>query len=389
MDTITPEKKPRIAPFAIMVTLFWMSLYTYQPLLSPHSYSLGASTVLVGTILSSYGFTQMFLRIPIGLVSDRLGKRKPFVIMGCVITVISALGMGLSNDPIVFLIFRGLSGAAASTWVSFTVLFSSYYDPARAPQAMARVMMFNQFGRMVAMTIGGQASELLGDRASFFLAAALGSASVIAALFITESVAVQREPLKFTEQLKVGLDKNLLIVSGLALLVQIIQWGATNGFTPQYAVELGCTSAQLGILTSISVLGILTASFLNTRFLLEKWGARRCIITGAIINAVFTVFIPLFAHTIPVLFVLQFFVGLGNGLCFPLLMGLSIQNIPSEKRGVAMGFYQSIYALGMFIGPILTSFLINLFSLPISLICIGCSGFITATIALLILPKGK
>jgi MFS family permease len=387
MEAVTHERKPRIVPFAIMVTLFWMSLYTYQPQLSPHSYALGASTVLVGTILSSYGFTQMFLRIPIGLASDRLGKRKPFVIMGCAISFAAALGMGFANNPIALLIFRGLSGAAASAWVSFTVLFSSYYDPAKAPQAMARVMIFNELGRMTSMILGGQATSLFGDRAAFFLSAAFGVLSIAAALFITETAIEKRTSEKFTEQLKVGLDKTLLVASGLALLVQIIQWGATNGFTPQFAVKLGGTPAQLGFLTAFSELGILTASILNTKILIDKWGTRRCIITGAIVNATFTAIIPLFARSIPVLFALQFGAGLGNGLCFPLLMGISIQDISREKRGVAMGFYQSIYALGMFIGPILTSFLASIFSLPISLFCIGCSGFITAIIAAFALPR--
>jgi len=377
METATQEKKPRIIPFAIMVTLFWMSLYAYQPFLSPHSYSLGADTVFVGTILSSYGFTQMLLRVPIGLASDRIGKRKPFV------------SMGFADSPAALLIFRGLSGAAAGAWVSFTVLFSSYYDPAKAPQAMAKVMIFNELGRMTAMLLGGQASTLFGDRAAFFLAAILGSLALATSLFITEKAVNRQASVGLAEQLKVGLDRTLLIVSGLALLVQIIQWGATNGFTPQYAVKLGCTPAQLGILTSLSELGILTASILNTRILLDKWGARRCIITGAAINAAATACIPLFAHSIPALFAFQCLAGLGNGLCFPLLMGLSIQNIPGEKRGVAMGFYQSIYALGMFIGPIITSFLIKIFSLPVSLLCIGCSGFITAALAFFALPKNK
>ena len=383
----TTVQKPRLAVFAVMVSLFWMSLYSYQPILSVHSYGLGASTVLVGLIISAYGFTQMFCRIPIGLTSDRLGKRKPFVIAGCAVGVLAALGMGFAKDPVVFLLFRGVSGVAASFWVSFTVLFSSYYDPADAPGAMARVMLFSQCGRMLSMLAGGFVSENMGNSPTFMMAAIIGGVALVASLFITEVPPAKKEPQRFTTQLSVGLDRTLLIVSTLALLMQIIQWGATVGFTPKFAADIGCTPGQLGLFAGLAELGMILASLLNTRLLLKRFGPRPCVLVGIVINAIATILIALFAFDIPTLFVLQFMVGLGNGLAFPLLMGLAIQNIPGLNRGVAMGFYQSIYALGMFIGPNFTSLITENLSLRWGLGLTGATGFLTFAFAFLALKK--
>jgi predicted MFS family arabinose efflux permease len=45
------------------------------------------------------------------------------------------------------------------------------------------------------------------------------------------------------------------------------------------------------------------------------------------------------------------------GVLYPLLMGMSIQQVADEQRTTAMGVHQSVYALGMFAGPWLSGIL--------------------------------
>jgi predicted MFS family arabinose efflux permease len=47
----------------------------------------------------------------------------------------------------------------------------------------------------------------------------------------------------------------------------------------------------------------------------------------------------------------QAVVDLGRGLAVPVLMGLSIQTVAADEEATAMGVFQAVYALGMFIGP--------------------------------------
>jgi len=47
----------------------------------------------------------------------------------------------------------------------------------------------------------------------------------------------------------------------------------------------------------------------------------------------------------------QALIGLGVGTVFPVLMGLALQAVEPEARASAMGAFQSIYALGMTLGP--------------------------------------
>jgi MFS family permease len=42
------------------------------------------------------------------------------------------------------------------------------------------------------------------------------------------------------------------------------------------------------------------------------------------------------------------------GIGYPVLMGMSIQRVEEAERATAMGLHQSIYAIGMFGGPIVS-----------------------------------
>ena len=75
------------------VFLFWFSVYTYPSFLTTYATNtLGATKVLAGMIVGSYGLTQMILRIPLGIVSDILKKRKLFVMIGFGLSINTPVG---------------------------------------------------------------------------------------------------------------------------------------------------------------------------------------------------------------------------------------------------------------------------------------------------------
>jgi MFS family permease len=64
-----------------------------------------------------------------------------------------------------------------------------------------------------------------------------------------------------------------------------------------------------------------------------------------------------FIESVPLLIASQGLVGLGRGIFFPVLMALSIQGVSSSERATAMGVFQSLYAIGMLVGPLALGFL--------------------------------
>lgn len=65
------------------------------------------------------------------------------------------------------------------------------------------------------------------------------------------------------------------------------------------------------------------------------------------------------------------------------MMGLSIREIDASKRATAMGFFQAIYGLGMFLGPVLVGFISDVVDLSWgfwAVAILGMSGAIISSI---------
>jgi DHA1 family multidrug resistance protein-like MFS transporter len=68
-----------ITLYVIVVFLYWVALYLYMPTLPTYVQSKSDNLALVGVVLSIYGLWQMMIRLPLGIVADWLGWRKPFI----------------------------------------------------------------------------------------------------------------------------------------------------------------------------------------------------------------------------------------------------------------------------------------------------------------------
>lgn len=86
MDTHSmPTRKStgsQLVRLYIVIFCLWSSLYLFVPIMTPFAELRGASLQMVGWLVGSYGLVQLILRIPLGMWSDRLRKRKPFIIYG-------------------------------------------------------------------------------------------------------------------------------------------------------------------------------------------------------------------------------------------------------------------------------------------------------------------
>lgn len=305
---------------------------------------------MIGLIVGSYGFTQFLLRIPLGIWSDKIQRRKPFIILGFIFSVLSGFGLALSKSPLGLLIFRGLSGVSATTWVAFTTLFSSYFDPSKVISSLSLLNFFTQSGQLVATLLGGFIAQNIGWTAPFYLAGIIALLGLLPTVFIKEEVSYDSNNLSLVELIKVGKIPLLLISSILAILVQYFSFVTTYGFLPVYATSIGLSKSSLGILTFLSSVPAAVASLLNSGTFFARFSKRYLLFFGFIFAMLSSLFVP-FTKSFFLLSLLQCLGGISRGINYPVLMGLSILEVPLEKRATAMGFFQAIYGIGMFGGP--------------------------------------
>jgi len=373
--------------------LMWFSVYSYQSNFTPYMESLDFTPKMVGFILGSYGFAQMILRIPLGILSDKLGTRKLFIITGIIFTFLSALLLFLSDNMFAVLFARAGAGVAASTWVSFVVLYSSYQNREKTVRAAGTLDFFSGTGQLGGILCG---SLLVGftywkDKSAFMLAFIIGLVSFVLSFFIYEDreklIQIKKTANEKLKLSKIISNKTLIIVSVIGAVSQLITFSTIFGFTPAYAKEvLSISELQNGILMVFSYLPTAFGALFLGRFLTGKIKEYKLVFTGMLLLGITTILIPLIKNYY-LLIITQTIAGFGKGISFPLLMGLSIKKIPENARGTAMGIFQAVYSFGMFSGPFIVGIIKETFELGAAFILIGSICLVCSIISYFSLRK--
>ena len=415
--------KNRRAVFYIVVSFFWFSLYAYVPYVTPYGEYLGADMRLLGLIAGAYGFTQMLIRIPLGLLSDKLRRRKIFVQLGLLLAAVGAFLAFFFPSPHMLLIMRGIGGFAAAAWVTFTVLGASYYKSEETAKSMGYLSSANAFGRMIALLTGGLIAQWLGISYAFLLGGIAGIVGLVISFGVAEKrpeikneevasplpegsgsgihsrcsggvwgsaplekvASLPRTPLK--ELAAVARNKQLLCCSILGILAMYISFATTFGFTPIAATMLDASQFQLGLLGVLSTAPAIFISPLAGNIMPKKLGAAATLAIGFVLAGAGTALVAI-SHSLWSLFAVQIVGSIGGAISGTLLLGLCIRDIPAERRATAMGFFQAVYGIGMFLGPFATGYISHGFGLMAAFLFTGAIGLLGALLAIVFAKKG-
>ena len=165
---------------AVAVGLVTLSTFTdivaYSvavPVLPDLSRKLGASPTTIGLLFASFGVTLLSVSIPMGAVSDRIGRKIPMV--GGLLALAAATLLFAYADGLPWLFAaRLVQGAAdAVTWVVGFALIADRYGPDERGRVSGIVMSGTSIAFMVGPSIGGWLYEIGGIRAPFLLVAGL------------------------------------------------------------------------------------------------------------------------------------------------------------------------------------------------------------------------
>ena len=331
------------------IGLFWASLYLYVPVLPIHVENITGNLEIVGIILSAYAIAQLTLRIPIGLLADKIGKKK-LSLIAIFLSSAGAVLLMFSNTGITLFLSRTLTGLAAAGWVPISVLYSSYFKDDNADRSMSQAVMINSIGLLSSTYFGGLIAENYGIDTVFIISAIFGVISGVCMLFSQEPHQVNIKPQKIS--LKKIINKRLLGICATGSCLFYLTFSTIYGFIPIYLTNIGTSETMIGVTISLS----LTASLIGAGSLPkinQLMNNRKAILFTWILMITTTIFTPIF-HTLIIIIPLQFIGGFGRGIMTALLMSLVIKQSNYQNRSTSMGIYQSLYSVGMFLGPFIS-----------------------------------
>lgn len=373
-----------VVVYAVVVFLYWMGLYLYVPTLPVYTRAKTEDLALVGLVLSMYGLWQALVRLPLGIVSDWLGRRKPFILGGLVLVGLGALLMGTADGVYGVLVGRAVTGLSAGTWVPLVVVFNGLFPPAASVRATTSLMLVGSASRMLATWANGPLNAQGGYSLAFFLAAAVAAVAFVVVAFTPERRRTPKPP-SVRSLTALVTRRDVMLPSLLNLLLLYLIWGSTFGFTPLLAERLGASDQMLSNLTSLNI-GLVLLGNLFARAAAQKMAARPLVLLSFILICA-SYGIAALASAVWMVFATLVLAGFASGVGLPVLMGLSIRHVDDAERTTAMGLHQSVYAIGMFAGPWLNGVLADAIGIQPMFAAMGVVGLVVALVGTGALPQ--
>lgn len=371
--------------FIIMI-LYWFSLYTYIPFQVPYLYALNVTPSIVGIILGLYGASQMILRFPFGIISDYFGKYKIFIVLGSLLSAVSCIIKMVYPTANGFLIGNILTGVAASTWLMYMVLYYSYFDRSKEHMAASKCLVANVIGMFLGFLFAAIFYQKFGMNLMLIAAALAAFTATILALFLKEEKREKKNNIK--DLILVIKNKRLLFFSVLSIIEQGIHMAASVSFTLNRIKELGGASYLVGIASLINMFFAIVSAYIASTSFASKRGSKFYIPFSFVLLGLYCVSVIL-TKNIFVIVASQILSGLSIGMLASYLTSEALIEIDRDKKSSAMGFYQTAYSIGIFIYPIITGKIVEMYSLEIAYIFLTASAVICAFIALLYYGKIK
>jgi len=337
-----------------VVFLYWAGLYLYVPTLPVYVQTKTEFFEMVGVVIAMYGLWQAILRLPLGILSDWVGRRKPFILIGLALVGIGAWIMGSANGISGMLVGRSITGLSAATWVLLVVVFSSLFPPREAVRASSILTLIGSTSRFLATSLNGVLNNIGGYPLAYYLAAVLSAVSIVLYLFVKEKPRPSKAPsLDVTGRLIIRRD--VLTPALVSAVFHFLGMASTFGFIPILAKNLGAGNIAQSFLVSMSI-GVFAIGNLAASWSAKRTNSKNIVIISLVIIVIGILFGAL-ASSLWLVFVAQFLTGFAGGFSYPVLMGMSIENVDEDQRSTAMGLHQSVYAIGMFAGPWLSGIL--------------------------------
>ena len=120
----TPQERRSSVLLAILFSTRMLGLFLLTPIFAVAAQSIpgGNNAMKVGIALGAYGLTQAIMQIPLGMASDRFGRR-PVIVAGMVLFIIGGVVSALAQSVDGIIVGRVLQGlgaisAAITAWVA-------------------------------------------------------------------------------------------------------------------------------------------------------------------------------------------------------------------------------------------------------------------------------
>jgi len=339
----------------------YLGSYMRLPVIPLYAGSIGADTVQVGIINSAFLLMAGILSLPVGILSDRFG-RKLFASLGLIILSVTSFLLCFSKTPIqivwIYLFFGMGLAAFGPTMMSFVADFS----PATH---LGRSYGWYTTAIYTSMSLGPAIGGFVAQQRGFLQVFLISGTIILLAFWIVifflppthhlhTDKTKKRKPSVIAKEL---LENSPLLSCWLVTLGGCFGFGMFITFLPLHAQNQSLKVGQIGLIFAVQ--GISNAlSRIPFGHLSDKVANRGTLVVVGLVG--FAASMAGFAISKNMIHFNLFAIAFGTsmGLAFTSIGALIAEVVPVESRGLAMGGYNTCIYFGMMIssasmGPII------------------------------------
>lgn len=361
--------KKELRNFCTYRLLFGIAYSIMIPLIPLFLRDLGLTTVLIGTVMSSYGISKTLIQIPFGVISDKVGD-KVILVLALLLMSVVPFSYTLTNSPTVasyiYIIQGAILGMAAPA--TFSVLSRSVDEKRRGESTGLASSVFT-LGGGIGACIGGYFISALGNYNYAFYISTFGI--ILTLLYVLFKIKSNNssnlhkdnnkhsfiEVLKEIKQYK--LTYKILVLGSIAFLGDYI-YGCVVALIHFYAKDvlnstIAYSSAIISVYLIVFGIGAPIAGWISDKIGNKKQLFLSFIVMNlTLLGLSFTKNIILFT-----VIIIIYFLG-ATFLNASLQSTLSEFGSNNKIKGIVFGFVGASESLGYAMGPFISAYIYNI-----------------------------
>jgi MFS family permease len=321
--------------------------------------NLGASRATLGAIEGSAELISYAFRMVSGSLSDKVGKRKIFILAGYGLSTITRPFFAITTGWVeAFLVRAGdRIGKGLRTAPRDALIADSVYESSSG-KAFGIHRTIDQMGAIAGPIAAFGLLQLMDIRGIFVVSLIPGIIAVIILIFFVKEVVVKRLTNATTMLSNIGnvIKGNRPFVI-LLLIAGIFNLGAYNfSFVLLRASDLGVQEDFIPIIFAIINIAH-TISGIPSGILADRIGKEKVLILGYTVFVISSVFMIILTGNLIYAYIIASVFGIYLGISETVQRAVVPRYVSSELRGTAFGIYNLVLGTSFFVSNVIFGFL--------------------------------
>ena len=354
-----------------------------RPALALLAASLGANPFMVGLIVALSTVTGIFLKLPLGLLSDVINRQR-LMVWGVLAFALPPFLYPFITDLSVLGGIRLFHGLATAMFTPLALATVAELFQQRRGEAFGWYTSATQGGGALGPLIGGGVIYFWGFSETFMLAGLFGSLALFFFFFIPPiqqpMVQAQLSLRSLWKDMQEGFRRvcqiREIVITSIVEAAKMVGNGTLMAFLPLYGLSIGLNAIEIGVLFGVQAF----TSFVAKPFMgrISDRGIRQPLIVGGLcLCGLMVMLIPQITWFVTLLFVAGTF-GFGEAVVTSSTTALIADFSEGKDLGAGMGLRGTIMDIGHSGGPIMAGALIAVLGYSGGFSCIGGVLLLTA-----------